>query len=105
MNPMLSHLCGALLLAAAGAGADDRRTAPAPQAERVAAQASHRSHAAPAPRQSTLRRPATPEAPAVRWQADEPLARGMMRRARRHPGPVARRPRPPRGRPGEGDRR
>ncbi|HQZ30603.1 MAG TPA: hypothetical protein PLG89_01930 [Arenimonas sp.] len=67
MKPMLPHLCVALLLAA---------PALVPATSRVAEPAAHHaSHAGHAPGKL----PADSGAPAVRWQADEPLARGMKR--------------------------
>ena len=73
MNPMLSHLCVALLLAAPALVLTTAQSTE-PPAE-PASHASHDSHTAAA--HDTA--PGETEAPAVRWQADEPLARGMKR--------------------------
>jgi hypothetical protein len=67
LNPMLSHLCVALLLAAPALVPTTSRVAEPP--------VEHASHAGHAP--GAL--PELSEAPSVRWQADEPLARGMKR--------------------------
>lgn len=73
MNPMLSHLCVALLLAAPALVLTSAYGTE-PPAE-PASHASHDSHAAHAPGET----PAQADVPAVRWQADEPLSRGMQR--------------------------
>lgn len=73
MNPMLSHFCVALLLAAPALVLTTSQGTE-PPAE-PASHASHDAHAAHAPGET----PAQAGAPDVRWQADEPLARGMQR--------------------------
>lgn len=65
MKPRISPLFIALMLVAGPLGASERPHHPA----------RHQAHASPVVRDS----PGEAFAPAVRWQADEPLARGMQR--------------------------
>ena len=65
MRPEIPPLLIALMLVAGPSGASERAHQPAP----------HQAHALPAGHPS----PGEAAAPAVRWQADEPLARGMQR--------------------------